>query len=188
MNFETPRISYAGNGINTDFSFIWTSSVVGENYVTLDDVLLTEGVEYEMEGYTPEQGGTAVFYTPPTGTVVIYRQTPITQQVDYVEGDAFPAETHEFQMDKDTRILQEIRVGAGQTGTSVDLQSIPNEDSVRIANSAGTDALIEPWTADGQLAGVSMGEVIEAGGAAPADGNPTTKPDGYIWYVLEELP
>ena len=151
-------------------------------------MLLTEGIEYELVDYNPDHGGTMVFYVAPTGTVLIYRQTPITQQIDYVEGEPFPSDTHEFGCDKDTRILQELRAGAGQSGTSVDLQSIPNEDSVRIANSAGTDATIDGWTTDGLLAGVAYGEVIEAGGAAPADGNPTTKPDGYIWYVLEELP
>ena len=188
VNFEVPRLSFVGNGVTTEFSFVWSSSDANENYVTVNDVLLTEGIQYEMVDYTPEYGGRMVFYIAPTGTVVIYRQTPITQQVDYQEGEPFPADTHEFQMDKDTRILQELRAGASEGGTSVDLEAIPGVDHVRIANSAGTDATITPWTPDGLLAGVSMGEVVEAGGSAPADGNPTTKPDGYIWYVLEALP
>ena len=190
VNVEHPRIEYVGTGINTEFAFLWSSGDPNENYVTVNDILQTEGIEYELEDYTGEFGGRMVFYVPPAAgaDVVVYRKTPITQQVDYVEGDAFPADTHEFQMDKDTRILQELRVGGQDTGSSVDLTAIPQATGVLIDNSAGTDAFITPWTTDGLLAGVALGEVIPAGDPVPEDGSPSTKPDGYVWYVLEALP
>ncbi len=143
-----------------------------------------------MEDYTPEYGGRMVFYTAPvTGdTVIVFRKTPITQQLDLEDGQAFPVDDVENACDKDTRILQELKVSGQGSGTAVDLNAVPSEDRVTIENSAGTDAAILPWTQDGLSAGVSMGEVVEAGGSAPMDGDPSDKPDGYIWYVLEALP
>jgi hypothetical protein len=121
-------------------------------------------------------------------SIIIFRQTPITQQVDYVDFEPFPADTHEFQLDKDTRILQELIFGGIAIGGQVDLASVPFETYVEITNTGGTNAQIEPWTIDGLLAGVSMGEVIQSGGSAPLDGNPTAKPDGYLWWELGPLP
>jgi hypothetical protein len=196
VNFETPRIAYVGNGTTTSFSFEWSSGDPNENYVTLNEVLLTEGIEYELEDYTEQNGGRMVFYVAPASgdDVVVYRQTPITQQLNYWQDDVFPGalpfrmDTHEFQLDKDTRILQELRVRAGEFGTSVDLGTIQLATQVQITNTAGSDAFIDTWTSDGLLAGVAVAEVVEAGGVIPADGDPTAKPDGYIWYELEALP
>jgi hypothetical protein len=46
---------------------------------------------------------------PASGTrLVIYRDTDIVQETDYISGDPFPAETHERALDRLTMILQEI--------------------------------------------------------------------------------
>ena len=124
----------------------------------------------------------------PDDEVMIFRKTPITQQVDYVDGLPFPADTHEFQMDKDTRILQELIFGAAAFGGLVDLDSIPFETFVEITNTSGTNAKILPWTIDGLLSGINMGEVIPDGENAPLDATPTTKPDGFIWWELGPSP
>jgi hypothetical protein len=197
VNVEIPRIAYDGNGTTFTYAFLWSSSSVTEIYVTLNEVLLTEGIEYELEEYTQNLGGLIVFNTVPLNTdkIVIYRFTPRTQQLNYAFGTAFPSDvpfrtdTHEFQLDKDTRILQEIQVtGEGIPGGTVDLSAVPQATQVQITNTGGTDAFIQPWTTDGLLAGVSMGEVVAPGGSIPDDGAPSTKPEGYIYYQLEALP
>lgn len=191
VNFEIPRIEYIGNGTTFSYSFLWSSAVTNEIYVVQNDVPLTEGIEYELEDYTPEYGGNIVFSTVPVSgdTILIYRFTPRTQQVNYEEGQPFPAPTHEFQCDKDTRILQEISVlGDGGGGGIVNLSAVPLPTQVQITNSAGSDAFEDLWTPDGLLAGVAVAEVVAPGGTVPADGSPSTKPEGYIWYVLEDLP
>ena len=188
VNFEVPRIDYEGNGTTFSYSFLWSSSDPNEIYVTLNDVLLTEGIEYELEDYTPEYGGNVVFYSVPLAgdDIVIYRQTPITQQVDFTT-EPFPVETTEFAYDKDTRILQELRVLGDGTGGVVNLSATALPTQVQINNSGGSDAFIQPWTTDGLLAGVSLGEVVQPGGPVPEDGSPSAKPEGYIYWVLEEL-
>ena len=197
VNFEVPRIAYDGNGTTFSFSFLWSSSSVTEIYVTLNEELLTEGIEYELEDYTEYYGGTIVFNTVPVigDKIVIYRKTPITQQLNYSKDIVFPpdvpfrTDTHEFQLDKDTRILQELRVtGELIPGGTVDLSAVPLATQVQITNTGGSDAFIPTWTTDGLLAGVSVGEVVQPGGPVPDDGSPSTKPEGYIWYVLEALP
>jgi len=45
----------------------------------------------------------------PTGdTITIIRDVPMTQLIDYVENDMFPAETHEKGIDQATMVLQEF--------------------------------------------------------------------------------
>jgi hypothetical protein len=120
--------------------------------------------------------------------VYVYRDTPVTQQIDYVDGEPFPTSTHEFQCDKDTRILQEIIEGGRAIGGRVDIAAIQWEETVEITNTSGTNAIINTWTTDGLLAGVSIGEVIPNGETTPVDGNPTDKKDGYIWWYLGPEP
>lgn len=55
-------------------------------------------------------GTTVTMGTPPTVNqrLVIKRQMPFTQTVDYDENDAFPAEAHERAMDKQILLLQQL--------------------------------------------------------------------------------
>jgi len=190
VNAEFPYIQFLGNGVSVDFPFSWSSGDPSEMYVKLDGTLLTEGVEYELTDFTLEFGGTMLFNAAPdAGEVVyIYRDTPVTQQLDYVDGEPFPTDTHEFQLDKDTRILQEIIEGGRAIGGRVDLSAIQWEETVEITNTSGSNAIINTWTTDGLLAGVSIGEVILNGDPTPVDGNPTDKKDGYIWWYLGPAP
>jgi hypothetical protein len=187
VNREIPVIKYVGNAVTTNFPFSWSSDYANEIYVEQDGVLLKEGVEYELEEYTEAFGGEIVFIEAPIvdSAILIYRKTPITQQVDYVEADAFQAETHEGQMDKDTRILQEIIDGGAAVGGRVDLKAVPDKDSVVIENTGGLDADILPWTTDGLLAGSMTGDVmLTTDPNVPLDGTVTTKPDGHIYWII----
>ena len=95
----------------------------------------------------------------------------------------------EFSCDKDTRILQEIIEGGRAIGGRVDLAAVPYPTYVEITNTGGSNAIIQPWTTDGLLAGVSMGEVIPNGDLSkPSDTDPTSNLDGYIWWYLGPEP
>lgn len=190
VHSEIPLVRYVGNDTTTDFSFTWTSMEHLDIYVVVNDVLLEAGIDYELTdyktGYGPDDdgGGVIVFVTPPAATdnILIYRQTPITQEVDYLETQPFPAETHESQLDKDTLILQEISHGIGTTiGGPVDLESIEKPLEVEIDNTGGENAHIQLWECQLDLSGVFAGEVTFA---APADGTPSTKPEGYMYFEI----
>jgi hypothetical protein len=78
---------------------------------TVDDVqtVLSLGTHYTVTGAGVSAGGSVVL----TGTgvavgntVTVKRSVPLTQLVDYVYNDRFPAETHEKALDKLTMICQ----------------------------------------------------------------------------------
>ena len=182
VNFEIPLINYLGNNSATEFAFLWSMMDANELFVTLDGLEQEVGVHYDLENLSLDNGGVVAFYVAPVqdALVTIFRQTPITQQIDYTFSP-FPEDIHEGGFDKDTRILQEMfETGSGGTG-QVNLSVAPGFDFVDIINSSGTDARIPSWRTDELLAGAFHGEVTEPG-QAPDDGAVTTKPDGFIWF------
>ena len=138
--------------------------------------------QYIIENLTGE-GGDIVFqpnFIPPAAArVFIRRRTTLSQEVDYLLFEAFPAETHEFNLDKITYILQEL-LGSALAGGNItfDLDAVPKEFEVEITNTGGTNADIPGWES-AETAGVFFGEVTLA---APADESVATKPDGYVYY------
>lgn len=108
------RISYNGNGVTTAFSFPYFFFANADLVVSL---VSAEGVEtaqvlsthYTVTGAGDEAGGTVNMIVAPASGVrlVVYRDTAVTQETDYISGDAFPAETHERALDKLTVIAQE---------------------------------------------------------------------------------
>ena len=189
VNAETPTTTLLASGSNTDFSFSWSSQDIIENLVEVDGVLQGYQIDYEIVDFTLENGGTARFFTPPPNNaeVRLFRRTPISQQLDYTEFTRFPAESHEGQMDKDTRILQELYSAGAGLGGVIDLDALQNEDSVDVLNTGGADARIPSWDCVNPLAGVFHGTAVEVG-QAPLDGANTDKPDGFIWLELDPAP
>ena len=114
------RISYNGNDVTTVFSFPYRFLNQGHLVVVSIDSLGAETVKtltthYTVSGAGDPAGGSVTMLTAPaTGTrLVIYRDTDVTQETDYVSGDPFPAESHETALDKLTMIMQEKTPGAG---------------------------------------------------------------------------
>ena len=175
---QIPYNSLVGDGSIT--TFVFTFGLV-ENYdlvVAVDGTVVTEYSDYTIENLT-DDGGEVEFIDAPEGDILILRRTTMTQQVDYVSGEAFPAETHEWNLDKIVYILQELRQGLLDGLLSFDLSTTPYAEYVTVNNSGGTDADIPAWVS-GTLAGVYHGEYgLEA--SLPADEALTDKPDGYVW-------
>ena len=114
ISTTTSRNSHSGNDITTSFSFPYYFLADGDLTVILVDSAGTETTQtlsthYTVTGAGNANGGTVEMVTAPaTGeTLIILRETPITQEVDYITGDAFPAETHELALDKLTMIAQQ---------------------------------------------------------------------------------
>ena len=185
VQLQIPIIRYTYQGASETFFFVWSSIDANDNYVNVNGVEQIEGFQYELMDYTEEAGGSIVFnpdILEVGDSVVIFRRTPITQEVDYTAAP-FEEEVHEGALDKDTYILQEMIFG-NLTGVGpIDLAAVPGPDFVDITNTAGTDARIPSWSCTEDLAGVFHAEVVEDG-FAPADGDPTSRPDGYMWLEL----
>jgi len=201
-NVEIPYADLVADGVITEFDF--TFSLVDE-YDLLVMVDIGSGLVLQVPATTytlhiiPDgdviggvEGGTVTFLVAPPADarVLIFRRTTISQQVDYVEGDPFPVQSHENAFDKFTYILQELIGGAwsgrDSNGDPVtltfDLSVTANVTTVTINNSGGTDAEVPPWES-GTLAGVYHGETVEEA-SLPAADSVTTKPDGYIWLGI----
>lgn len=109
------EIAYNGNGITTVFSFPYRFLANGDivvvgvssTGVSTTKVLTTD---YTLTGAGDDAGGTVtMLVAPAVGTrLIIYRDTEIVQETDFISGDPFPAETHERALDRLTMIAQEI--------------------------------------------------------------------------------
>lgn len=108
------RISYNGNGATTAFSFPYrflTNADLVVIKVAADgtETTLTLNTNYTVTGADDDAGGTVTLSVAPLSgqRVVIYRSVSITQEVDYITGDPFPAETHERALDRLTMVAQQ---------------------------------------------------------------------------------
>lgn len=111
ISSSTNSISYTGNGITTSFAYtfpIQSNTWLG---VYVNSVLQTLTLDYSVTG-VGGSGGNVVFVSAPTGTVFIARDhVPETQLTDYVQGDPFPADSHEQALDKLTVLVQQLDLG-----------------------------------------------------------------------------
>lgn len=108
------KIIYAGNGSTTEFAvpFMFLRdddievvlSTAGEEFVQ------TISTDYQLAGAGDQMGGVCSLAQPPgeDQSLVIRRNPALVQEVDYVENDAFPANTHEAALDKLTMICQAL--------------------------------------------------------------------------------
>lgn len=112
------RISYAGNGVTTAFSFpnkffadsdLVVTVVVDATGIATTKTLTTH---YTVSGAGDDAGGTVTMLTAPaTGeTLVIYRDPPLTQLVDLVNNDDFDVDTGvERPLDRLVLICQRLK-------------------------------------------------------------------------------
>lgn len=123
------QVQYAGDGSTTQFPF---------SFVTLEeddmDVLLTNTTGSTLDGIAPFSttqltlnddysitisnpggtvdlsGGSSPFGAPSSGVrITLLRDTDFTQEIDYLENDPFPADTHETGLDRSALRDQEIQ-------------------------------------------------------------------------------
>ena len=111
---STARVSYSGNSSTVTFAvnfyFLEDSHLqVIIRAANGTETIKTLTTDYTVTGAGNPAGGSITFGTAPTPTetVVIVRNVPLTQQVDYQANDPFPAETHEEALDKLTMLVQQ---------------------------------------------------------------------------------
>ncbi|MEM7122080.1 MAG: hypothetical protein AAF563_12425 [Pseudomonadota bacterium] len=184
----TAKVSYAGNGSTTVFTVTFRFLEKSHVQVILRDAqggetAWTEGTQYTLSGTGGTSGTLTVKtsptnYTPASGeTLVITRNVPRTQEVDYGENDNFPAETHERALDKLTMLVQQQDEAASRalvvpsSDTAADL-SLPI-DSLRASKFLAFDATGKPiaaagTTSDFQPVSAYIDTLLDDGDAATA--------------------
>jgi hypothetical protein len=114
---STARVNYSGNSSTQDFSVPFKFfendhlTVVVRSSTGVDTVKVLT-TDYTVTGAgSPFGGQVSMLTAPATGeTLIIYRNVPITQIIDYIANDPFPAESHEAALDKLTMIAQQQQV------------------------------------------------------------------------------
>lgn len=111
----TSRIQYSGDDSTTAFAIPFYFLEDGDLKVILTSVAGVDTVQtitthYTVTGAGETSGGTLTMVTPPATDeeLTILRNVAITQSVDYVENDSFPADTHEQALDRLTMIAQQL--------------------------------------------------------------------------------
>ena len=115
----TTKNSYSGNGSTSAFSY--TFKIFDDDDVTViirtdstgTETVKTKTTHYTVSGVGSSSGGTITFTSgniPASGeTVLLLRNTPLTQATDYTPNAPFPAATHEDALDKLTLIGQDTQ-------------------------------------------------------------------------------
>jgi len=119
VSSTTVKNSYSGNGSTTQFAYgykIFADSdliVIIRVNSTGAETVKSLGTHYNVAGAGDASGGSITFTsgnTPASGeTVVIIREVPQTQAIDYIANDPFPAESHEEGLDRATMTTQQVQ-------------------------------------------------------------------------------
>jgi hypothetical protein len=124
VSSTTNRVSYACGGGVTDFAYTFKVFSEADLVVAVKDAsgtetILTLTTDYSVSGVGSTGGGnvTTVATYAAGNTLVILRQLEILQETDYIEGSAFPANSHEDALDKLTMIAQQLDEEMGRSLT-----------------------------------------------------------------------
>lgn len=109
-------VQYTGNGVTTAFTFPYTFYQNSDLIVTLTlistgvDTLQTINTDYTVTGGMGSSG-TVTMVTAPSSLyrLTIARELPYLQSSDYVENQAFPADTLESDFDKSVILSQQLK-------------------------------------------------------------------------------
>lgn len=180
---QTNRASYDGNGVTTAFTIPFR--ILEATHVKVITRVVATGVEtekvysadYTVSGADNPTATLNMNAAPATGTkVIVLRSVPATQEKDYVEGDAFPAESHEKGLDKLTMLLQQISEIIGRA-----IIVSPGSDATGLDKRA---VLVAP----GQTAPTMDLDVLKGGGLGiDADGEFTKLPTSLLTLTADNI-
>lgn len=107
---ETNRNAYTATSSQT--VFVYGFRILDESHLAVyqNDVLLTLTTHYTVSNVGVSTGGNVTLVTGATtdDSIVILRDVPKTQEIDYIENDPFPAQSHEDAIDQLTMAIQEL--------------------------------------------------------------------------------
>jgi hypothetical protein len=118
VSSTTVKNSYSGDGSNDTFVYGFKIFASSDLQVIIRSATGTETTktlttDYTVTGVGTASGGNVVFEATAiptaTETVVLIRNVPQTQAIDYIANDPFPAETHEEGLDRATMTIQQMQ-------------------------------------------------------------------------------
>ena len=165
----TIKNSYSGNGSTTAFAYTFPINATDEITVIERSSTGVETVKSEGSGSTNygisdngASGGTVTMVTAPASgtTLVLLRNTALTQETDYVANDPFPAETHEDALDKALMQAQELQEELDRSFKVSRTNTITTSEFTESATDRASKAL--GFDTDGNL--TTVADFLPAGG------------------------
>ena len=126
MTISTTTIKNSSSGNGSTSAFNYTFKITDQDDIDViirsadgTETTKTISTHYTVSGVGNASGGAVTFTSgniPASGeTVVLRRDTPLTQSVDLIENDPLPADTLEDALDKLTSINQELQEQADRS-------------------------------------------------------------------------
>lgn len=119
---DASRISYVGNGSTQVFPipFVFFDDtdiqVTLVNSTTAAETPQVLTTNFTVSGGEGETGSVTMLVAPTVGyNLVIVREIPYTQEIDYQANDGFPADVNEEGLDRSTMLAQQVRRRAQQS-------------------------------------------------------------------------
>jgi hypothetical protein len=118
ISSTTVKNSYSGDNSTTTFSYTFKIFADSDIQVIIRSANGTETTKtitthYTVTGAGNSGGGSVIFTSgnipTSTQTVVLRRNIPQTQAIDYIANDPFPAESHEEGLDRATMAIQQLQ-------------------------------------------------------------------------------
>jgi len=118
ISSTTVKNSYSGDSTTTTFTYTFKIFQDSDIQVIIRSSTGTETTKtitthYTVTGAGTSGGGSVIFTggnIPVTGeTVLLRRNIPQTQAIDYIANDPFPAESHEEGLDRSTMAIQQLQ-------------------------------------------------------------------------------
>jgi len=188
------KVSYTASAAQTTFAYTFKIFADGDLKVYVNSTQKTLTTDYTVTGAGDVGGGNIVFGTglSASDSVVIERVLDLTQGVDYVENDAFPAETHEGALDRLTYIEQQQQEELGRAikfattitdagGVELDFNIEARKNKAFIFDSSGDFTLSEDDYND-QLTNVTaqaIAAAVSEANAASSEANAETAWDSF---------
>ena len=174
--------SYSGNGSTATFNYTFKIFANSDLQVIIRSSSGTETVKtitthYTVAGAGSSSGGSITFTSgnipTNTETVVIRRNLPQTQTIDYIANDPFPAESHEEGLDRAMMTIQQIQeeldrsIKVSRTAT-ITTPEITDDASSRAGKLLGFDSTgnVLDATIDGSGVAVSATNAANSATAA----------------------
>jgi|SRR6266850_500340 len=114
---DVPRRNDAvGNSVTTIFPYTFMINDKSEIYALVDGILKTVDIDYSVQGVGVDAGGTVTFFVAPGAiNVSLMDQTAFNQLSIYNANEDFPSQRVADDLNKHTRLLQQIREVLGRS-------------------------------------------------------------------------
>ena len=183
---QVNKVIYTGSGTTGPFAFTFgvyaQTDLLVQKYTIATaittDLVLTTDYTVNITGFT---GGSVTLVASISNAyrLIITRVLPLTQAIDYVENDPFPAQTHEEGLDRGVMIDQQLQeqldrallIDAGSTqDPATILQSIYDAETNSAASAAASAASAAASAASASAASTSATNAATSATAATTNG------------------